>query len=116
MQNKIARLEILNRNIDTKNKKVTEHFGEGHNIWVKLHVKRRRRESIFFVLADGSSLGDAGSGDGGLRERRLETEKEGECECECLGVKKFQMGRNFVLADGSSLGDAGSGDSELRER
>ncbi|KAL0008036.1 hypothetical protein SO802_009538 [Lithocarpus litseifolius] len=27
------------------------------------------RCSIFFVLADGSKLGDAGSGDGGLRER-----------------------------------------------
>ena len=38
-----------------------------------------------FVLADGSSLGDAGSSDSGLRERQkerhLETEKEGECEC-----------------------------------
>ena len=50
-----------------------------------------------FVLADGSSLGDAGSGDGRLRERqkerRLETEKEGVCECECLGVMKFQRVR-----------------------
>ena len=70
------------------------------------------RCSIFFVLADGSELGDAGSSDSGLRN--LETEKEGECEC--LGVKKFQMERSFVLADGSSLGDAGSSDSGLRER
>ena len=52
-----------------------------------------------FVLADGSSLGDDVSDDGGLRERqterRLETEKEGvcECECECLVVKKFQRVR-----------------------
>ena len=73
------------------------------------------RCSIFFVLADGSELGDAGSSDSGLRH--LETEKEGECEC--LGVKKFQMVRCsifFVLADGSELGDAGSGDGRLRER
>ena len=28
------------------------------------------RCSIFFVLVDGSKLGDAGSGDGGLRERQ----------------------------------------------
>ena len=38
-----------------------------------------------FVLAGGSSLGDAGSSYSELRERqkerRLETEKEGECEC-----------------------------------
>ena len=54
-------------------------------------------------MADGSLLGDAGNGDGGLRERRLETEK-------------FQMGRSFVLVDGSSLGDAGSDESGLRER
>ena len=50
-----------------------------------------------FVLADGSSLGDAGSSDSELRERqkewRLETKKEGECERECLGVKKFQRVR-----------------------
>ena len=77
------------------------------------------RCSIFFVLADGSKLGDAGSNDSGLRH--LETQKKGECECECecLGVKKFQMVRCsifFVLADGSELGDAGSGDGRLRER
>ncbi|KAF3960104.1 hypothetical protein CMV_015148 [Castanea mollissima] len=33
------------------------------------------RCNIFFVEADGSSLGDAGSGGGGLRERHLETER-----------------------------------------
>ena len=63
------------------------------------------RCSIFFVLADGSKLGDAGSDDGELRH--LETEKEGEYECECLGVKKFKMVRCngfFVVADGSELG------------
>ena len=48
------------------------------------------RCSIFFVLADGSELGDAGSSDSGLRH--LETEKEGECECKSSvwGLRNFR--------------------------
>ena len=38
------------------------------------------RCSIFFVLADGSELGDAGSGDGRLRERQKKRQVEGEVE------------------------------------
>ena len=67
-------------------------FRESFNPWELRHLETKKegececdclgvkkfqmvRCSIFFVLVDGSELGDAGSSDGGLRH--LETEKEG---------------------------------------
>ena len=52
------------------------------------------RCSIFFVLVDGSKLGDAGSGDGGLRERQKKWQVEGEAE-----ELRCRRERNLIISN-----------------